>query len=73
MDSAALRHLTVKALQAKRMLEEAEEEKRSLQLESAEPGCWLRKIVGDGGGCFWRMRSLLDAAGRRCRSEDAGE
>ena len=35
VDSAALHHLTAKALQAKWMMEEAEEEKRSLQLESA--------------------------------------
>ena len=46
-----------KALQAKRMLEEAEEEKRSLQLETAEPGCWVREIDGDGDAYFWHMRS----------------
>ena len=32
--------------------EEAEkEEKRSLQLKSAEPGCWIRETDGDGDEC----------------------
>ena len=35
------------------------EEKGSLQLESAEPGCWIRKTDGDGGAWFWHLRSRL--------------
>ena len=66
VDSAALRYLTANALQAKRKEEAEEEEQRSLQLESAEPGCWVREFDGDGDEVLLAHKvspSLLDAPG----------